>query len=245
MKTSKVRNRIGGVLVLPLLFGIGSVLSTSAQAQTPDERYAQERDRNNNGDCNRRGRDWERYGSYGGSVELSQTALNAGYNEGVTEGRRNRENGRYADLRNQGAYQRATKDYNPRLGDRELYRRYFREAFEDGYNTERDARNASDRDRNRDRDDNNPDRRNRNRDGYGNFGGSFQLRQTALNAGFHEGTKQGRSDRAKRNSKGFQDRSAYQQATKDYNSGLGDRNVYQRYYREAYEHGYADGYGGY
>jgi len=91
----------------------------------------------------------------------------------------------------------------------------------------------------------NYDRRGRNRDGYGNFGGSFALRQTALNAGFNEGVKQGRSDRSKRNGKGYQDRSAYQKATKDYSSRLGDREVYQRYYREAYEHGYLDGYGGF
>jgi hypothetical protein len=28
-------------------------------------------------------------------------------------------------------------------------------------------------------------------------------------------------------------------------SGLGDREVFQRYFRQAYEHGYADGYAGY
>ena len=71
------------------------------------------------------------------------------------------------------------------------------------------------------------------------------MRQTALNAGFSEGAKQGRTDRSKRNTRGFQDRSTYQKATRDYSSGLGDREVYQRYFREAYEHGYADGYGGY
>jgi hypothetical protein len=39
------------------------------------------------------------------------------------------------------------------------------------------------------------DRLGRNEDGYGNFEGSFQLCQTALNAGFGEGVKQGREDR--------------------------------------------------
>src|SRR2546430_17486998 len=42
----------------------------------------------------------------------------------------------------------------------------------------------------------NQDRRNRNWDGYPNWGGSFDLRQTALNAGYNEGTKEGRNDRA-------------------------------------------------
>src|ERR1043165_5830281 len=50
----------------------------------------------------------------------------------------------------------------------------------------------------------NETRRGRNWDGYGNFGGSNQLRQTALNAGYNEGMKQGQKDRNKRNNYGFQ-----------------------------------------
>ncbi len=103
-----------------------------------------------------------------------------------------------------------------------------------------------DRNRNRDRNDNgNRSRRGRNWDGYGNYGGSPQLRQTALNAGFNEGTKQGRKDRNKRGGNDYQNQSVYQKATKDYSSRLGDREVYRRYFREAYEHGYNDGVNGY
>jgi hypothetical protein len=244
MKTYVSQSRIGAAfLVFSILLGIGIALSMTAQAQNPDDRYNQDRNRDN-GD--RRGRDWDRYGNYGGSSELRRTALTAGYDEGVREGRKDR--GSRSELRNLSSYQRATKDYSPRLGDRELYRRYFREAFEDGYNAEgygRDNRNRDDRYRDRDRNDNNNDRRGRNDDGYGNYGGSFQLRQTALNAGFAEGVKQGRKDRSARNGNGYQGQSAYQKGTKDYSSGLGDREVYRRYFREAYEHGYADGYSGY
>lgn len=235
MKTNQRQSRIGGaVLVLSLLFGIGIALSTTAQAQYPNDRNAQDR-----------GRDWDRYGNYGGSFELRQTALNAGYNEGVRAGNNDRQNNRHTDYRDFDVYQRATKDYNSRLGDRELYRRYFREAFENGYNADGYAQNSrgrDDRDRNWDRNDNRDrNRRGRNSDGYGNYGGSFQLRQTALNAGFNEGFKQGRKDRNKRNRFGFQSQSAYQKATKDYSSRLGDREIYRRYFREAYEHGFADG----
>jgi hypothetical protein len=248
MKTDQSQSRIGAAfLVFSMLFGIMIALGMTAQAQNPDDRYNQERNRDN-GDQNRRGRDWDRYGNYGGSSELRRTALTAGYDEGVREGRKDR--GSRTELRNLSSYQRATKDYSPRLGDRELYRRYFREAFEDGYNAEsygRYNRNRDDRNRDRDRDrnDNNNDRRGRNDDGYGNYGGSFQLRQTALNAGFNEGVKQGRKDRSARNNNGYQGQSVYQKGTKDYSSGLGDREVYRRYFREAYEHGYADGYAGY
>ena len=242
MKTDQSQNRIGNAfLVFSLLFGIGIALSMTAQAQNPDDRYTQDRNRSDNGDQNRRGRDWDRYGNYGGSSELRRTALTAGYDEGVREGRKDRGNGSRTEHRNLNSYQRATKDYSPRLGDRELYRRYFREAFEDGYNAESNARGNRNRwDRNRDQ-----DRRGRNDDGYGNFGGSFQLRQTALNAGFNEGVKQGREDRRTQKGNGYQGQSTYQKATKDYSSRLGDREIYQRYFREAYEHGYADGYAGY
>jgi hypothetical protein len=242
MKREQAENRVGSAfLVFSLLFGIGIVFITTAQAQNQDDRYGQERD--NNRDRNRRGRDWDRYGNYGGSLELRRTALNAGYNEGIKEGRKDRGNRSRTEHRNLSSYQKATKDYSSRLGDRELYRRYFREAFEDGYNAQSYALGDPDRwDRN---DNRNQDRLNRNEDGYGNFGGSFHLRQTALNAGFGEGVKQGRKDRGNRNSNGYQRHSVYQKATKDYSSGLGDREVFQRYFREAYEHGYADGYAGY
>jgi hypothetical protein len=108
-------------------------------------------------------------------------------------------------------------------------------------------RRQQDRDqRRRDRDtrDNDNRRRGRNDDGYGNYGGSFQLRQTALNAGANEGVKAGREDRKRGRSYDFQSKSAFQKATKDYSSKLGDRETYRQYYREAFSHGYADGYSG-
>jgi hypothetical protein len=246
MKTDQSQSRIGNAfLVFSLLFGIGIVLGANTQAQNQDDRYTQDRNRSDNGDQNRRGRDWDRYGSYGGSSELRRTALNAGYDEGVKEGRKDRGNGSRTEHRNLSSYQKATKDYSSRLGDRELYRRYFREAFEDGYNAESYARGNRDRwDRNNN-DNRIQDRLGRNEDGYGNFGGSFQLRQTALNAGFGEGVKQGRADRRTRKGHDYQGHSIYQKATKDYSSSLGDREVFRHYFREAYEHGYADGYAGY
>ena len=248
MKTNQWPSKIGGaILVSSLLFGIGIALSTTAQAQNPDDRYAQDRNRNDNGDQNR-GRNWDRYGNYGGSFELRQTALNAGYNEGIKEGRNDRQNGRHSDYRDFNAYQKATKDYSSRLGDRDLYRRYFREAFENGYNAEGYARGGSNRDyrdRDRERQDNgDQNRRGRNGDGYGNYGGSFQLRQTALNAGYNEGIKAGRDDRKKSRQSDYRGISAYQKATSDYSSKLGDRELYREYYREAYENGYNDGYNG-
>lgn len=103
-----------------------------------------------------------------------------------------------------------------------------------------------DRDRNR-RDDwwNRNRRSGRYNDGYPDLGGSFNLRQTALNAGFADGVKEGRKDRRGGDRYDFRDEGGYQKATRDYSSKLGDRWIYQQYYREAFEHGYADGYAGY
>ncbi|HEY6046735.1 MAG TPA: hypothetical protein VIU65_09035 [Pyrinomonadaceae bacterium] len=86
---------------------------------------------------------------------------------------------------------------------------------------------------------------NRGYDNYGNYGGSFNFRQTALNAGYNEGMRAGRDDRRRGDRYDFRDEGAYQSASKDYNSRMGDRWAYQRYFREAFETGYRDGYEGY
>jgi hypothetical protein len=137
MKTNQWESRIGGaVLAFSLLFSTAIALSATAQAQYPNDRNAQgrrDRQRNDNGRQPRRGRNWDGYGNYGGSPQLRQTALNAGYNEGIKQGHKDRNKRNGSGFQGQSAYQKATKDYNSRLGDREVYRRYFREAYENGF----------------------------------------------------------------------------------------------------------------
>jgi len=60
---------------------------------------------------------------------------NAGYNNGIEAGRRDRQRGAYYDINSQREFQRASKDYSSRLGDRNLYAEYFRLAFQRGYDT--------------------------------------------------------------------------------------------------------------
>ena len=88
-------------------------------------------------------------------------------------------------------------------------------------------------------------RRGRDWDGYGNYGGSSQLRQTALNAGYNEGIEEGRNDRRRGERFSFTDESDYRNASKDYNSRFGNRGLYQRYFRAGFENGYRDGWNGY
>jgi hypothetical protein len=85
----------------------------------------------NNGRYTRRGYG---YGGTGYYSQSQQTALNAGYNEGIKEGRRDRSRGGYRNVNDYSAYRNADKDYNSRYGDRYEYQRYFRAGFENGYN---------------------------------------------------------------------------------------------------------------
>jgi outer membrane protein TolC len=153
MKSKYFRGLFGtAIMAFTLMVGLG----ITAQAQTPWDSYQyrrqqeelrrqeelqrqqeqqyqiyQQNDRWRYG----RGRGSDGYPYLGGSFDFRQTALNAGYGAGNKEGRRDRGHGGYyrTDFWRFSSYRDATKDYNSKRGDRELYRRYFRLAFENGY----------------------------------------------------------------------------------------------------------------
>jgi hypothetical protein len=159
MKTNLLAKKVIGVVFgLSLLLGIGLASRSEVQAQYRDpswqreqirrqrewereqRRRQQEAQRNGRydrydryGRYDRNGRYEDNYGNYGGSYQLRQTALNAGYNEGIKEGRKDRSRGERFDYRDEEDYRNANTDYSSRLGDRELYREYFRQAFINGY----------------------------------------------------------------------------------------------------------------
>ena len=86
----------------------------------------------------------------------------------------------------------------------------------------------------------------RGRDGGNpNWGGSAELRQTALQSGYDEGIKAGRTDRGRGERFNFEDETAYKDATKGYNAQLGDKALYRRYFRAGFENGYREGWNGY
>ncbi|HEX3280590.1 MAG TPA: hypothetical protein VHR36_05115 [Pyrinomonadaceae bacterium] len=155
MNSKYLKKKIGGaVMGLSLLAGVGITAATTAQAQWPSnpqiqrtrtydpyrdpyrtyDPYQVQRNRqyrNRNWRYNNSG---DNYPNYGGSFDLRQTALNAGYNNGMEAGRRDRQRGAYYNINSQREFQRASKDYSSRLGDRNLYAEYFRLAFQRGYN---------------------------------------------------------------------------------------------------------------
>jgi hypothetical protein len=155
---SLLKNRIMGALLAgSVVIGIGMTTSATVQAQWPNDRsYEQEqrrrqrewereqirrqREAQRNNDW-RRSDDWRRDDGwrrnddwrYGGNFDLRQTALNAGYNEGIKEGRKDRDRGERFEYRDEEDYRNANTDYSSRLGNRELYRQYFRQGFANGY----------------------------------------------------------------------------------------------------------------
>ena len=140
MKSNTLKKRImGAMLGLSLLVGIGITSSESAQAQWPSRESQREqlrRQREWERQQRRRQRDYRNDGwrNNGGSFDLRQTALNAGYNEGVKEGRKDRQNGDRFEYRDEEDYRNANTDYSSRLGNRDAYRQYFRQGFANGYN---------------------------------------------------------------------------------------------------------------
>ena len=147
MKSNLLKKRVmGAILGLSLLVGIGITSSLTAQAQWQNDQWR--RDRDSQREQVRRQREWEReqrrrqrdyrndnwrYNN-GGSFDLRQTALNAGYNEGVKEGRKDRQHGDRFDYRDEEDFRNANTDYSSRFGNRDLYRQHFRQGFANGYN---------------------------------------------------------------------------------------------------------------
>src|ERR1044071_1613359 len=105
MKINLLTKRVlGFVFAGSLLLGVGLSASSEANAQYQDPYWRQQREqqreqirrqREYERDQRRRNRDYrndgryDQYG-YGVSANFRQTALNAGYNEGIKEGRKDR-----------------------------------------------------------------------------------------------------------------------------------------------------------
>ena len=142
MKMNLLTKRLLGLVFgFSLLLGVGmtSVSQVNAQWRDPSWQREQERrqrqwEREQRRRQRQSQRDW-RYDeyNYGGSYQLRQTALNAGYNEGIKEGRKDRNNRERFEYRDEEDFRNANTDYSSRLGNRELYAQYFRQGFVTGY----------------------------------------------------------------------------------------------------------------
>jgi hypothetical protein len=123
-----------GLLMLVPVAGVNAQMGRNDQRRDRRQEQREERreDRQERRE-DRRGRDWGNYGGWGGSQQLRQTALNAGYNNGIEEGRRDRQRRERFNYTDESDYRKATEDYSSRLGSKALYQRFFRQGFENGY----------------------------------------------------------------------------------------------------------------
>lgn len=241
-----IKRILGSVFSLLLITGVVALSSTTGFGQWNNNRG------NNTSDG---------YPNWGGSYDLRTTALNSGYNDGMKAGQQDAGRSRRTNFNDFKDYRNANKGYSSRFGDRDLYSRYYRVGFEHGYaeyvpngnngswngnnNGNWNGNNNGSWNGNNNGNWNNGNNANwkyrgRNWGQYGSYGGSSNFRQTALNAGYNEGIKQGRKDR-NNGPRDLNDFSSYRNADTDYKTQNGDKYLYQRYYREGFENGYHDG----
>ena len=129
-------------------------------------------------------------------------------------------------------------------------RHAYQDGYNDGYRSGGPIIGDRDRDHDRDRDrDHDADRdRDRGRGTYGGpqngqYGGRSPWDQ-ARQIGYQDGLADGRSDRATGHSFRPTQDDNYKNASRGYNSSMGDKQTYKNAYREGYARGYPEGYNG-
>jgi len=185
---------------------------------------------------------YPRTGGYGRDIE--RRAYDNGYREGIQEGRNDAQRNRNFSPERHSEFRDADNGYHRSDGDREFYRRAYRQGFQTGYRESFD-------------------RIARSNGGYGNRGGVYGgpvyqeprvyqdprvsprggYNNYAAQVGYRDGFDAGRSDARDRSRFDPVRSRRYREGDHDYNNRYGDRDNYKREYRAAFEQGYREGYG--
>ena len=190
---------------------------------------------------------YPRGGVYG--RDLDRRAYDNGFREGREEGQNDARHNRGYSPQRHDEYRDADDGYNRGSGDREYYRRAYRQGFEAGYRQSYESNARYGRDDRDGRD----DRYGRDQRvyappvviapgypsgdrGYGSYGSA------AAQNGYRDGIEAGRSDA--RDGDRFDPVRAklYREGDHDYHDRYGSRDEYKREYRSAFEQGYREGY---
>jgi len=122
------RIAVASLAIAMMMLGVGTVLSSTAQAQSPG--FGQYRDY----------RDVDRGDNYGfynhgfyNRGMVIRIAQRNGYSDGFALGRRDRFSGRRPDCEGSLGFQNAMAGYRFPFGDPSLYRQVYRNAFHRGY----------------------------------------------------------------------------------------------------------------
>ena len=174
-------------------------------------------------------------GVYGRDIE--RRAYDIGYREGLEQGNNDARRNRSFSPDRHGEFRDADDGYHRGDGDRSFYRQNYRQGFQVGYRESYDRIARSNRGYGVNG--------NRSgvyggpvviapRSGYGNY---------AAQVGHRDGFDAGRNDVRDRNRFDPVRSKRYRDGDHDYNNRYGDRELYKRDYRAAFDQGYREGYG--
>ncbi len=139
MNSHHLSNKIGRVLLgLAFMVGIGIASSTAVQAQYPQWPYGQDpyrRDRDRDYRRDRDNRRDDRYGRNGGYGNISQIAINQGYQDGLYTGSRDAERRQSYDPYRSHFYRNGHGDNGSygRIDDSYQFQQAYRSGFLRGY----------------------------------------------------------------------------------------------------------------
>jgi hypothetical protein len=179
-------------------------------------------------------------GVYGRDIE--RRAYDYGYREGLEQGNNDARRNRSFSPERHGEFRDADDGFRRGDGDRSFYRQNYRQGFQVGY---RESYNRL-------------ARSNGGYGVYGNRGGVYGgpvyqdprvvtprggYGNYAAQVGYRDGFDAGRNDARDRNRFDPVRSKRYRDGDHDYNNRYGDRELYKRDYRVAFEQGYREGYG--
>ncbi len=172
------------------------------------------------------------YGPQRGYRNVERLAYDNGYRDGLQRGERDARDRRGFRVDRDSDYRNADNGYRG-YGDRNTYRRFFRDGYEAGYaeGYNRYARN---------------DRYDRGRiyppvaNSYPGTRGIYG--SAATQAGYRDGYEAGRDDARDRQNNDPRRAKRYREGDHDYDSRYGSRDQYKQDYRAAFQQGYEQGY---
>jgi hypothetical protein len=170
--------------------------------------------------------------------DLERRAYDYGYREGLEQGNNDARRNRSFSPDRHGEFRDADDGYRRGDGDRTFYRQHYRQGFQVGYRESYDRIARS----------------NGAYGVYGNRGGVLggpvvvaprggYGNNYAAQVGYRDGFDAGRSDVRDRNRFDPARSKRYRDGDHDYNNRYGDRELYKRDYRAAFQQGYREGYG--
>lgn len=175
------------------------------------------------------------YGYPSDRVVVENRAYDVGYREGFEHGRDDARRGRAYDYSRHGDYREADQGY--RGGNRNAYRRIYRDGFVAGYqDAYRQFSRGSGRDGRWGR--GYPD----SRGGIQGPRGDRRFASPAAENGYRDGYEQGRDDARDGDPYDARRAKRYREGDHDYEDRYGSRDVYTREYRDAFQRGYDQGY---